>query len=238
MNAVNDILGRVPMSQLAAELGTDEATAEQAARQAIASLVGGMKDNASDEGGAASLAGALNQHSQSRFAAADTVDLADVDTADGEKIVSHVLGSDPDTQVASLGGLLGNAQVQKLLTMLAPIVMGYLARQVTSGKFGDILGGILGGGSGAKSPDSGGLGGLGDILGGILGGGDARSASTQPSTPPADDNPFHAPNEAGGSDQLKFPTADAPTQQRAEEERETRKGGTLGDILGGILGKK
>lgn len=118
--------------------------------------------------------------------------------------------------------------------MLAPIVMGYLARQVTSGKFGDLLGGILGGGSASTPSGSGGLGGLGDILGGILGGGDSRSAST----PPADDNPFHTPNEAGGSDQLKFPTPDAPTQQRAEEERETRKGGTLGDILGGILGKK
>jgi hypothetical protein len=85
--------------------------------------------------------------------------------------------------------------VRKLLPILAPIVMSYLARKVLGGgqgaggqsspagggiDLGSILGGILGGGLGglgSGGPGSGGQGGglgsggLGDILGGILGGG-------------------------------------------------------------------
>ena len=46
MSAVDDILADIPMDQLAAQLGVDEATAEQATRQAIPALLGGMQANA------------------------------------------------------------------------------------------------------------------------------------------------------------------------------------------------
>ena len=46
MSAVDDILADIPMDQLAAQLGVDQATAEQAARQAIPALLGGMQANA------------------------------------------------------------------------------------------------------------------------------------------------------------------------------------------------
>ena len=62
MSAVDDILADIPMDQLAAQLGVDEATAEQATRQAIPALLGGMQANAEDPAGAASLAGALGDH--------------------------------------------------------------------------------------------------------------------------------------------------------------------------------
>ena len=42
--------------------GVDEATAEQATRQAIPALLGGMQANAEDPAGAMSLAGALGDH--------------------------------------------------------------------------------------------------------------------------------------------------------------------------------
>ena len=257
MNAVNDILNRIPMDQLADQLGTDQATAEAAARQAVASLVGGMQSNATDPAGEASLANALNQHSSSQFFTQSRVDLNEVDTADGEKIVSHVFGS-PDAQPAQLGGMLGNAQVQKLLKMLAPIVIGYLAGKVTSGGFGDILGGILGGGQqrqSAPEPRRQGGGGLGDILGQVLGGG---GGDTQPeSVPQTGDSPFNTPRtgDAGpaspGTD--RFPTSnevpqgtgdhdqmpdDAREAQEADEIRRKEGGGGLGDILGDIFGKR
>jgi hypothetical protein len=50
------------MDQLAAQLGVDEATAEQATRQAIPALLGGLQANAEDPAGAMSLAGALGDH--------------------------------------------------------------------------------------------------------------------------------------------------------------------------------
>jgi len=62
VGAVDDILADIPMDQLAAQLGVDEATAEQATRQAIPGLLGGMQANAEDPGGATSLAGALGDH--------------------------------------------------------------------------------------------------------------------------------------------------------------------------------
>ena len=43
MSAVDDILADIPMDQLAAQLGVDQATAEQAARQVIPALLGGMQ---------------------------------------------------------------------------------------------------------------------------------------------------------------------------------------------------
>ena len=62
-----------------------------------------------------------------------------MDTADGEKIVSHVFGGQQD-QVASqlagtaqLGGVGGDL-VRKLLPILAPIVMSYLANKVLGGR--------------------------------------------------------------------------------------------------------
>ena len=62
MSAEDDILADIPMDQLAALLGVDEATAEQATRQAIPALLGGMQANAEDPAGAMSLTGALGDH--------------------------------------------------------------------------------------------------------------------------------------------------------------------------------
>jgi Bacterial protein of unknown function (DUF937) len=42
MSAVDDILADIPMDQLAAQLGVDEATAEQMTRQAIPALLGAL----------------------------------------------------------------------------------------------------------------------------------------------------------------------------------------------------
>jgi hypothetical protein len=55
-SAVDDILADIAMNQLAAQLGVDQATAEQAARQAIPALLGGLQTNSEDPAGAMSLA--------------------------------------------------------------------------------------------------------------------------------------------------------------------------------------
>ncbi|HEV2930806.1 MAG TPA: DUF937 domain-containing protein, partial [Propionibacteriaceae bacterium] len=62
MSATDEILAEIPIRDLAAQLGVDEATAEAATRQAIPALLGGMQANAADPAGAASLAGALGDH--------------------------------------------------------------------------------------------------------------------------------------------------------------------------------
>jgi hypothetical protein len=184
VSAVDDILSQIPISRLASQLGVDEGTAEQATRQALPALLGGMEANAQDPKGAQSLADALGQHSPALVQGG--VNLDEVDTNDGEKIVGHVFGEQQGEVVNRLGAVDGGGGqnlVGKLLPMLAPIVLSYLASRMgggggktstaaTSGGgmedlLGGLLGGVLGGGGGAK----GGGGGIGDILGGLLGGG-------------------------------------------------------------------
>jgi hypothetical protein len=131
MSAVDDILADIPMDQLAAQLGVDEATAEQMTRQAIPALLGGMQANAEDPAGARSLAGALGQHPSDLIDGG--VDLNQVDADDGEKIVGNIFGPNQDQVAQTLGGGLSGGQtgdlIKKLLPILAPIVLAYLSKR-------------------------------------------------------------------------------------------------------------
>jgi hypothetical protein len=196
MPSIDDLLDQLPLDQIAAQLGVDRATAESATRAALPALVEGMQANAQDQERAASLVRAIAGHAQS--AAPDS--LADVDTDDGAKIVNHVFGDNTDAVVNQLGGLGGGSElVKKLLPLLAPLLMGFLAKQFggaakesagtldsaddttgddsSGGGIGDLLKGSLGGLFGDESGSDGGgsSGGLGDLLGGLLGGGSGSS---------------------------------------------------------------
>jgi hypothetical protein len=183
MAGVDEVLAQIPMDQLAARLGVDPATAADMSRQAIPALLAGMGANAQDPAGAASLAAALGEHDPSRIDGG--VDLDAVDEQDGDAIVHNVFGDTTDAVVTRLGAADpgGGGAMQRLLPMLAPIVMAYLAKQMTQrggqpqtspggGGLGDVLGGMLGGGQGRGAPSGGG--GLGDLIGGMLGGGGSR----------------------------------------------------------------
>ena len=185
MAGIDDIISSIPLDQLAGRLGVDEATAQQAVGAALPALLGGLQANAQDPAGAASLGEAITQHDPSLVEGG--VDLDAVDTADGEKIVRHVFGSNEEAVVAQLADSTGAGQnlMQKVLPALAPIALAFLAKQLGGkdagagsstaasesaggGGLGDLLGGLLGGGSGGSG------GGLGDLLGGLgglLGGG-------------------------------------------------------------------
>src|SRR3954452_3810352 len=180
MSAVDDILADIPMDQLAAQLGVDKATAEQAARHAIPALLGGMQANSEDPAGARSLAGALGDHPSDLIDGG--VNLDQVDSNDGEKIVGNIFGAHQDQVAQTLGGNLGGQAgrlIQRLLPILAPIVLAYLSKRLMGQRQGgaggqdDPLGSILGGGrSGSGNP-------LNDLLGSMLGGGAPPSSAGQ-----------------------------------------------------------
>ena len=102
MDTADEILSQIPLDQLAQQLGVDEATAEQAVRQAVPALLGGMEANARDPGGAASLEKALGQHAGSPL---EGLDLGSIDTADGEAIVGNVFGDNSEQVINKLGEL-------------------------------------------------------------------------------------------------------------------------------------
>jgi hypothetical protein len=188
MSAVDEILSQIPMDQLASQLGVDEASAEQAARQAVPALLGGMQANAQDPGGAASLARALGEHAGGD--PFEGLDLDSVDVDDGEAIVGNVFGDNRDQVVNKLGGQGGNqGMMAKLLPLLAPLVLSWLAGKFSGGQaqaapggegsgggLGDLLGGAAGGGLDDLLGGGSGGGGLGDLLGGLLGGGGGSAA--------------------------------------------------------------
>ena len=184
MSPVDEILAQIPMQQLAGRLGVDAATAERAARQALPALLGGIRANTDDPGGASSFARAVQQHDAAQVDAG--VDDDRVDTGDGEKIVQNVFVAQRGQVVQQLGstgaaGDAGQQLIAQLLPILAPIVMSWLASKLTGGTsgapapapsggglgdlLGPILGNVLGGGGKGGAPD------LGDLLGGLLGGG-------------------------------------------------------------------
>ena len=167
------------MDQLASLLGVDEATAEQATRQAIPALLGGMQANAEDPAGAGSLAGALGDHPSDLID--DGVDLDQVDTDDGEKIVGNVFGANQDQVAQTLGGNLGGqggGLIKQLLPILAPIVLAYLSKR--------LMGQGQGGGGGSQNDQFGGATGsnnpLNDMLNSMLGGGAAGGGAGQSAT--------------------------------------------------------
>ena len=183
MSAIDDIVARLPMSSLASQVGSDPQTTETAVRQVLPALLGGLHANAQDPAGASSLAGALGQHSPDLVDGG--VDLGQVDTGEGSKIVSNIFGGQTDQVAQTLGGSLGGQTglVQKLLPILAPIVLSYLTQRLggqaqagqgaQGGGLADVLGGLLGG-QGSTS----GAGGLGGLLGGLLGGGQAGGSNS------------------------------------------------------------
>lgn len=187
MAGLDDLLSQIPIADLAKKLGVDPNTASEAVQKALPALVGGMQANA-DSGGAPSLEKAVQSHSASLIEGG--VNLDDVNTDDGKKIVKHVFGDSQDKVISTLsgdgatstaGGGLGDV-IGKVLPVLAPLVMSFLAQKATAqkpasgtaaaqdqGGIGGLLGGLLGGGNSGS-----GGGGLGDILGGLgglLGGG-------------------------------------------------------------------
>ena len=176
MSAVDEILADLPIDDLARQMGTDPASVKSAAAAALPALLGGLEANAQDPAGAASLSEALTQH-------AGPVDATQVDVADGEKIAQHIFGNNTDQVVQQLGGLDGHPDelVKKLIPVLAPIVLAFLAKRVIGGGGGTGGGGVLGSilgevlkGAGQGTATRGGKSAgsiLGDVLGGLLGGG-------------------------------------------------------------------
>lgn len=248
MAAIDDIKSGLDMNQVAALLGTDAATADQAVDQALESLLGTMGGNVADDTRAFGLAqAALGDHNNDLLTGG--VDLDAVDAGDGSAILQHVYSQQ---QIQQLGGGQGGL-LQKLLPILAPIVMAYIAKQLSGyatsagrsggGILGDILGGMFGGDQATtqqrqQPPVEQGSGSiLSDILGSVFGQ-EAPAAEPAPPTrttqPRQSDGPFATPSSTDPGLRMDDGSGDvAPTgTQRVPQ---APASGGLGDLLRQIL---
>ena len=182
MTDLNEVLQQVPIDDIAKQLGIPEDVANAAVKQVLPGLIGGLAANASTSEGSASLEKALAGHTNA------PAKLADVDTADGEKIVKNVFGANTDKVAAKLADAEPKPNVtmdiiKQVLPIVAPIVLSFIATQLFKPKTeaapkasakaaapaagGVDLGGMLGGLLSDPSTQQM----VGGLLGGLLGGG-------------------------------------------------------------------
>ena len=182
MAGLDELLNQIPTQEIAAKLGADEGEVNSAVQQIVPLLVGGLQQTAQDADSAAGLETDAADHAASGLLDGGvTVDQVNQDQ--GADAIAKIFGGNDSGQVASAlaGGGGGNSElIQKLLPILAPIVLAYIGKQFagnqagastqaagSGGGLGDVLGSILGGASGGGG---GGNNPLGSILGSVLGG--------------------------------------------------------------------
>ncbi len=193
MAGLDDLFAQIPTSEIANQLGADQAEVENAVHTLVPVLLSGLQENSEDPEHASKIESAAASH-----AASGLLDVGggapQVDEGDGRQAVASLFGGTDSDQVASAlakGGAGDSALLKQLLPIVVPIVLAYVGRQLGSsggapqanapqkaeasgGVLGEVLGSILSSGSGNKSLGSilGGKlgGGLGDIIGGMLGG--------------------------------------------------------------------
>src|SRR5690625_3873536 len=168
---LNGTEGKNIIEGISAQTGINTHETSTVIQSAGPALLGLLKNNASNPQGAMGLIRALKEHDGSVLD--NIVGFLQGDASkDGNAILGHIMGdkrNEIQTAISKDSGV-SLASVQKILPLLAPIIMGFLGKQSknnnvsTGGGLGDLLGGMLGGGQQRSGKV------LGDILGGVLGG--------------------------------------------------------------------
>lgn len=130
-DTVTQHLGGANLTQLAQQIGADEATTSQAVQAALPMLLGGLARNASNPGGADALSSALGDHADGGVLANLGGLLGNPQSGAGAGILGHIFGNKQDAVEQGVGSATGldKPQMSKLLMVLAPIVMAVLARR-------------------------------------------------------------------------------------------------------------
>jgi len=140
-------LGGSVMKQISGQLGADEKTTGSAVAAALPTLLGALARNATSKEGAESLAGALDKDHDGGLLDNLSSFLGNPQAGPGEGILRHALGGNRqrvESGISKSTGLDAGA-VGKLLTMLAPIIMGSLGKAKRQGGMdAGALAGLLG----------------------------------------------------------------------------------------------
>lgn len=140
-----ELTGRENAS-LANAIGADESATQNAARAALPLLLGALQRNASSPEGAASLQGALERDHDGSILDSLGDLLGDASMKSGAGILKHAFGGKQQAVEQGVGKTSGlsPAQVSRMFTMLAPMVMGMLGKarrekELDAGGLADML---------------------------------------------------------------------------------------------------
>ena len=127
----NSFASEPSVNALSKKSGTSAKQTSQLLSLALPLLLKYLTQNASSQSGAQSLSHALAQHTDT---SSMVQQLSNADTADGNAIIQHILGSDTSQVVQSLGQQThtNNDQVLSLLGNLAPALMSGLSAATSS----------------------------------------------------------------------------------------------------------
>lgn len=174
-NLLNQLITKDTIAQLAKGTKADQGQVEGLLTSALPVLMQNMAGNASTKEGKASLAKALNQHADS--ADVSTL-LRQADTADGEKILGHLLGSSKNDVTSALAKKAGLSKKDTLtlLATLAPVLLSLVGNEKNksgadddSFDLGDLISVMGGLGGNSKKSSSLDLGDVLDLAGDLLG---------------------------------------------------------------------
>lgn len=175
----DDLINQIPVADIAKRLGANEGEVDSAIKTLVPALVGGIQQNVQAEDIDSSELESTVARPGAGGLLEGGVSVDQVDEQAGHREVARIFGGNDSSQVAtalSNAGAGDSDLLQKLLPIITPIVLAYIANRLQRGSqpapqrskpgggLGDILGSILGGGS--KQSDNP----LGDILGNVLGG--------------------------------------------------------------------
>ena len=114
------------LKALAGKTGLNEKQLKKLLPLALPLLLKMLTRNASDKEGAVSLLGALTQHTSKKTMQQQ---ITEADTADGAKIIGHILGKEKDASLLTLSNQSGlsQQQVSSVLSSIAPALLSVLS---------------------------------------------------------------------------------------------------------------
>lgn len=135
------------LSKMSRQIGADESATQGALSAAVPLLISALSRNASGREGADALAGALARDHDGSILDNLSGFLDNPDTTAGDGILGHILGAKRgmiENGLSRSGGLSAGS-VGKMLSMLAPVLMGALGKTQRQGKMdSQSLSGYLG----------------------------------------------------------------------------------------------
>jgi hypothetical protein len=119
------------VSQLSQQLGADPNTIRQAVPAALTALLGGLSQNVQQPGGAQQLDSALAEHADAAGGNLATLLGGGSIGSQGGGILGHIFGNHQPAVASQIGQQTGlnQGQAVRLLILLAPFVLHYLAKQ-------------------------------------------------------------------------------------------------------------
>ncbi|MDN5925358.1 MAG: DUF937 domain-containing protein, partial [Xanthomonadales bacterium] len=135
LEGVMQSLGQEGVSAIASRLGINPSQATTAVASALPLIVGAMAKNSTSTEGADALHNALQNHSNAPSIAQQAQQAGQGDSSllsEGSAILGHIFGQRQQAAtngVAQVSGL-DNSGAGSLLSMLAPMVMGYVGKEL------------------------------------------------------------------------------------------------------------